>query len=47
MNVKTLAQPRVSQIPEPTIARLLFADTRLAPVWLSGQRCYAVSGCAG
>lgn len=26
--------PRESQIPEPNIARLLFADTRLAPVWL-------------
>ncbi len=26
--------PRESQVPEPNIARLLFADTRLAPVWL-------------
>src|SRR5918995_731544 len=26
--------PRESQIPEPNVARLLFADTRLAPVWL-------------
>jgi len=34
VNVKTPARARTSQIPEPTIARLLFADTRLAPVWL-------------
>ena len=26
--------PRESQVPEPNVARLLFADTRLAPVWL-------------
>jgi thiosulfate dehydrogenase [quinone] large subunit len=26
--------PKESQIPEPNVARLLFADTRLAPVWL-------------
>ena len=25
---------RESQIPEPNISRVLFADTRLAPVWL-------------
>lgn len=25
---------RVSEIPEPPLARLLFADTRLAPLWL-------------
>lgn len=25
---------RVTEIPEPPIARLLFADTRLAPLWL-------------
>src|SRR5215216_4242282 len=26
--------PKESQVPEPNVARLLFADTRLAPVWL-------------
>jgi len=26
--------PRESEVPEPNVARLLFADTRLAPVWL-------------
>jgi thiosulfate dehydrogenase [quinone] large subunit len=26
--------PRESQVPEPNMARVLFADTRLAPVWL-------------
>jgi thiosulfate dehydrogenase [quinone] large subunit len=26
--------PRESQVPEPNVARFLFADTRLAPVWL-------------
>jgi thiosulfate dehydrogenase (quinone) large subunit len=26
--------PKESQVPEPNVARFLFADTRLAPVWL-------------
>lgn len=30
----TLSRRNVSEIPEPPIARLLFADTRLAPLWL-------------
>lgn len=33
MSARTI-NPRESQIPEPNIARFLFADTRLAPVWL-------------
>ena len=34
--MRTAAIPRTnpSEIPEPGIARLLFADTRLAPLWL-------------
>lgn len=28
------ANTRESQIPEPNITRFLFADTRMAPVWL-------------
>lgn len=34
MTSETLSRPRVSEIPEPPLARLLFADTRLAPLWL-------------
>ena len=26
--------PRESQVPEPNVTRVLFADTRLAPLWL-------------
>jgi thiosulfate dehydrogenase [quinone] large subunit len=33
MSAETI-NTRESQIPEPNVARLLFADTRLAPVWL-------------
>lgn len=33
MSARTI-NPRESQVPEPNIARFLFADTRLAPVWL-------------
>lgn len=31
---KTTVNARESQIPEPNITRFLFADTRMAPVWL-------------
>ncbi len=34
MTTETLPRRRVSEIPEPPIARFLFADTRLAPLWL-------------
>ena len=30
----TTVNTRESQIPEPNITRFLFADTRMAPVWL-------------
>jgi thiosulfate dehydrogenase [quinone] large subunit len=33
MSAQTM-RPTESQIPEPNIARFLFADTRLAPLWL-------------
>jgi thiosulfate dehydrogenase [quinone] large subunit len=33
MSAQTM-NPSESQVPEPNIARLLFADTRLAPLWL-------------
>lgn len=34
MTLNTLFHTRPSEIPEPPITRLLFADTRLAPLWL-------------
>lgn len=34
MSIDATARPAVGQIPEPTITRLLFADPRLAPLWL-------------
>jgi thiosulfate dehydrogenase [quinone] large subunit len=34
MSTATNVETRQSQIPEPNIARFLFADTRMAPVWL-------------
>lgn len=34
MAANTLTQRRASEIPEPPITRMLFADTRLAPLWL-------------
>jgi thiosulfate dehydrogenase [quinone] large subunit len=34
MSTGTNFETRQSQIPEPNIARFLFADTRMAPVWL-------------
>jgi thiosulfate dehydrogenase (quinone) large subunit len=33
MQAQTRTSPTVVQIPEPPIARFLFADTRLAPLW--------------
>jgi thiosulfate dehydrogenase [quinone] large subunit len=32
--VSAATNTRQSQIPEPSITRFLFADTRMAPVWL-------------
>lgn len=34
MAANTLTQRRANEIPEPPITRMLFADTRLAPLWL-------------
>ena len=34
MQAQTQTSATISQIPEPPIARFLFADTRLAPFWL-------------
>jgi thiosulfate dehydrogenase [quinone] large subunit len=33
MQTQTRSSPTVVHIPEPPIARFLFADTRLAPLW--------------
>jgi thiosulfate dehydrogenase [quinone] large subunit len=33
MSTETVPHANVSEIPEPKIARFLFADTRLAPLW--------------
>ena len=34
-----------TEIPEPNITRFLFADTRMAPVWLLLRLCWVTSGC--
>jgi hypothetical protein len=39
--------PRESQVPEPNVARFLFADTRLAPVWLVVRVYLGVPGSPG
>jgi len=43
MSITTFIRPKeATQIPEPPIARFLFADTRMAWLWLIVRRHFAL-----